>query len=78
MGPFIYVMAIMGCGDGGYQCTEARVVDTHYGSLAECQQAAQAQLIRNGDLEFPELMASCRSITNQIAMADPKTKARTR
>jgi len=68
MGPFVYVMAIMGCGDSGYQCSEARVVETRYESLAACQQAAQAQLIRNGDLDFPEIMASCRSVTNQIAL----------
>ena len=76
MGPFIYVMAIMGCGDGGYQCTEARIVDARYETMAQCQQAAQAQLIKNGDLEFPELMASCRSVTNQIAMADGKLHTR--
>jgi hypothetical protein len=76
MGPFIYVMAIMGCGDGGYQCTEARLVQTRYETLAACQQAAQAQLIANGDLDYPEIMANCRSVTNQIAMADTKAKRR--
>lgn len=76
MGPFVYVMAIMGCGDGAYQCTEARMVDTRYETLAACQQAAQAQLIKNGDLEFPELMASCRSVTNRFAMADTKKRDR--
>ena len=72
MGPFVYVMAIMGCGDGAYQCTEARLVETRYETMASCQQAAQSQLIANGDLEFPELMASCRSVTNQIVMNTAK------
>lgn len=76
MGPFIYVMAIMGCGDGAYQCTEARLVETRYETMAACQQATQAQLIKNGDLDFPELMANCRSVTNQIAMADTKARGR--
>lgn len=75
MGAFVYVMAIMGCGDGNYQCTEARIVETRYETLASCQQAAQAQLIANGDLEFPELMATCRSVTSRFAMNDAK-KAR--
>lgn len=75
MGPFIFVMAIMGCGDGAYQCTEARLVETRYETLAACQQATQAQLIKNGDLDFPELMASCRSVTGQMAMADAKLRA---
>jgi hypothetical protein len=76
MGPFIYVMAIMGCGDGGYQCTQARIVDTRFETMAQCQQAAEAELIRNGDLDFPELMASCRSVTNQIALNDTKARQR--
>ena len=76
MGPFIYVMAIMGCGDGGYQCTQARIVDTRFETMAQCQQSAEAELIKNGDLEFPELMASCRSVTNQIALADTKARRR--
>jgi hypothetical protein len=75
MGPFIYVMAIMGCGDGSVQCTEARVVETRYESMASCQQAAQSQLIANGDLDFPELMASCRSTTSQMVMVDTKGRA---
>jgi hypothetical protein len=76
MGSFIYVMAIMGCGDGAYQCTEARIVETRYETLAACQQATQAQLIKNGDLDFPELMASCRSVTNRFAMNESKAKTR--
>ena len=72
MGPFVYVMAIMGCGDGAYQCTEARVIETRYETMASCQQAAQSQLIKNGDLDFPELMANCRSVTNQIVMNTAK------
>jgi hypothetical protein len=76
MGPFIYVMAIMGCGDGSYQCTEARIVETRYETMAQCQQAAESQLIKNGDLDFPELMATCRSATNQIALNDTKPRPR--
>jgi hypothetical protein len=74
MGAFGYVMAIMGCGDGAYQCTEARLVETRYESMAACQQASQSQLIKNGDLDFPELMANCRSTTNQIVMNNAKAR----
>ena len=70
MGPFIYVMAIMGCGDGGLDCQQVRMVETRYESLAACRQAASAQLIANTDVDFPEIMASCRSLTNQIVSAE--------
>ncbi len=76
MSALVYVMAIMGCGDGAYQCSEARIVETRYETMAACREQAQVQLIANGDLEFPELMASCRSLTNHIVMAAPKTRAR--
>lgn len=77
MGPFIYVMAIMGCGDGGLGCQQVRTVETRYESLAACQRAASAQLIANSDLDFPEILASCRSLTNQIVSADsPRGRAR--
>jgi hypothetical protein len=35
---------------------------------------AGAQLIKNGDLDYPELMASCRSVTNQIVMNTAKVR----
>ena len=76
MGPFIYVMAIMGCGDGGYQCTEARIVQTRYETLAACQQATRTQLIANDDLDYPELMASCRSVSSRFAMREAKRERR--
>lgn len=70
MGPFIYVMAIMGCGDGGLDCQQVRMVDTRYESLSACQQAASAQLIANSDVDAPEILASCRSLTNQIVSTE--------
>jgi hypothetical protein len=73
---FIYVMAIMGCGDGGLGCQEVRMVDTRYASLAACQQAASAQLIANSDLDYPEMLATCRSVTSRIVSAEPAVRAR--
>lgn len=72
MDPLIYVMAIMGCGDGGTACQKLRTVETRYESLAACQAAAQGQLIANSDVDAPEILASCRSITTQMASAEPR------
>lgn len=71
MDPLIYVMAIMGCGDGGIACQQMRTVETRFETLAACQAAAQTQLLANSDLDAPEIIASCRSVTNQIAAATP-------
>ena len=61
MEPLFYVMAIMGCGDGNVQCTEARVVPVHYASMAQCRAALPDQLVQNTDVLYPMIGAACRT-----------------
>lgn len=61
MEPLFFVMAIMGCGDAGSACSEARIVPVQYTSFAACQEAMPAMLERNTDLSYPELDATCRA-----------------
>lgn len=72
MDPLIYVMAIMGCGDGGIACQQVRTLETRYESLAACQAAAQVQLAAHSDVDAPEIMASCQSVTNRIVLNAPR------
>lgn len=71
MEPVLYVMAIMGCGDAGGLCAQARLDPARYTSLQACQAAAPAALARHTDLDFPEISAQCRASrttdTRQIA-----------
>lgn len=60
MGPAYFVLAIMGCGDGGAQCAEARVEPTRYVTAAQCQADLPKALARNTDLSFPVITAACR------------------
>lgn len=60
MEPLIYVMAILGCGDGAGPCTQARLLPAHYVSAAECQAALPKRLAENSDVPFPTIMADCR------------------
>ena len=60
MGPVLFVMAIMGCGDGQTQCAEARVEQVTFASMAACQAAMPDVLNRSTDLEYPEVLANCR------------------
>ena len=73
MEPLFYVMAIMGCGDGNVQCTEARVVPARYESMAQCRAALPDQLARNTDVPFPMIGADCRRLGAQIVKADAAT-----
>ncbi len=73
MEPLFYVMAIMGCGDGNVQCTEARIVPVHYASMAQCRAALPDQLAKNTDVPYPTIGASCR--TKGAMMATSGVKA---
>ncbi len=74
MEPLFYVMAIMGCGDGNVNCTEARVVPARYKSMAQCRAALPDQLARNTDVPFPMIGANCRMSGQQVAIANVKLK----
>lgn len=62
MQPLYFVMAIMGCGDDGYQCREMRVEPVRYQSAAACQAAMATTLERHTDLSFPVVQASCQKM----------------
>lgn len=60
MGPAYFVIAILGCADGGSSCTKVATLETHYSSEAECTAATAGVLVENSELDFPTLVASCR------------------
>ena len=61
MGPGYFIIAIMGCADGGSACTPVATLPTHYVSQAECAAATHAALESNTDFDFPTLLAQCRA-----------------
>lgn len=61
MGPTLFIMAIMGCGDGDAACRQMRVADAVYASIETCQAATNTVLQRNTDLDFPTVSAICRA-----------------
>jgi hypothetical protein len=63
MGPAYFVIAILGCADGGSSCTPVATLQTHYATAAECSAATPAALENNNDFDFPTLVARCRAGT---------------
>ncbi len=61
MGPGFFVIAIMGCADGGSACTPVATLQTHYASQAECTAASGPALEQNSGFDFPTLVARCRA-----------------
>jgi hypothetical protein len=75
MEPLFYVMAIMGCSDGGGQCAQQRIEPVHYSSIQQCQTAMPAALMRNTDLDYPEISAACQAHGTNMVKAGGKTPA---
>lgn len=59
MDSLYFVMAIMGCGDAGVECRQARIEPVRYQNAAQCQAAMAGALMRNSDLSFPVVQAAC-------------------
>ena len=60
MGPIIYVIAILGCADGGASCQTVATLAPRYENAAQCAAARDSALDANSDLDFPMLIAQCQ------------------
>lgn len=73
MGPGYFIIAILGCADGGSSCTQVATLQTHYTTAAECSAASSAALEANSNFDFPTLLARCRAGTAATtAQAQPE------
>jgi len=61
MGPAYFVIAILGCADGGNACTPVATLQTRYATEAQCVAATGAALMDNSNFDYPTLVARCRS-----------------
>jgi len=68
MGPGYFVIAIMGCADGGSQCTPVATLPTRYATAAECSVATAPALEGNTQFDFPTLLAQCRTGSEKTAV----------
>ena len=74
MGPGYFIIAIMGCADGSTACTPVATVPTRYESQAACSAAVNDALAANSDLDFPTLVAECRSSALPAAASHERPK----
>ena len=66
-----FIIAIMGCADGGSACTQVMTVPTRYESEAACAAAAPAALLDHSNFDFPALFAQCRAAARPAAAQKP-------
>ena len=62
MEPLLYVMAILGCGEGDEPCRELALLEARYASEAQCLAASEEELLRRDHLAFPSVVAECRPV----------------
>lgn len=67
MGPGLFVLAILGCGDGAAMCEQVAREDTVYRSEASCLAESEEVLIRESSRPYPLLMAECQPYDRQSA-----------
>jgi hypothetical protein len=72
MGPGYFIIAILGCADGSAACAPVATMPTRYESRATCSAAISDALAANTDLDFPSLIAECRSSAIPAAAASER------
>lgn len=72
MGPGYFLIAILGCADGGGSCTQVATLQTRYSTIAECSAATSAALENNSNFDFPTLLARCKP-GNAVKSAEAKS-----
>jgi hypothetical protein len=61
MNPALYVIAILGCGEGEAPCQTVQTAETRFESREACLAATGQVLARFSNLEFPTVVAECRA-----------------
>ena len=76
-----FVIAILGCADGGSACTPVATLQTRFATEAQCSAATAAALEKNSNFDFPTLLARCsagsaRSTADARSAERPQPKSR--
>jgi hypothetical protein len=75
MEPLTYVMAILGCADGGGTCTEVRLAQFRFQDKVQCERAIDAILPDSTDVNYPTIAARCLSERHYAAARGAKARA---
>lgn len=61
MNPALYVIAILGCGEGEAPCQPVATAETRFESREACLAATEQTLARFATADFPIVVAECRA-----------------
>jgi hypothetical protein len=71
MGPALFVIAILGCGEGEAPCEQVRRLDTAYESQAACMAETEAAMIANSEANYPVIVAQCVAAGSNVSAPSP-------
>jgi hypothetical protein len=71
MNPALYVIAILGCGEGEAPCQPVQMVEARYESREACLAATDGALAQVSNLDFPIVVAECRAAGAAAAQLRP-------
>ena len=71
MGPALFVIAILGCGEGDSPCEQVRRLDTPYQSQASCMAATEAAMAANSNENYPVIVAQCVAAGSNLSAPRP-------
>ncbi|MDB5697254.1 MAG: hypothetical protein JWN69_58 [Alphaproteobacteria bacterium] len=67
MGPALFIMAILGCGEAEAPCRQVATADAVYSNRAECTAATPAAIEQHMDIAYPVVVAECRAADRATA-----------
>jgi hypothetical protein len=59
MGPALFLIAILGCGEADAPCQTVRTLETRYETQAACTAATEAEVAKAADVDAPVVVAQC-------------------
>ena len=59
MGPGIFLIAILGCGEAEAPCDTVQMLPARYESEAACVAATEEALLRHSGADYPVIVAQC-------------------
>lgn len=68
MGPGIFLIAILGCGEGDAPCRQVRMLEARYETQAACTAATDAAVLKAADVDFPVVVAQCVAAGGKAAV----------
>lgn len=67
MGPTIFILAIMGCGEADAPCEQVAIVPARYASVDACNAQSEAAIERYQNIDYPVVVAQCRRAGAKVA-----------